>query len=71
MKKKAEKHSKSEELRSQQQKRGTDAFPPTFAQVFANLGDGGDVRDGILPELHFDGQQVIVQELENFLPVNG
>ena len=61
----------AEELRGEQQQRGAYALAAAGAQVFADLGDGGDIRDGVLPELFLDGDNVVAEQVENLFPVNG
>jgi len=41
------------------------------AKVFADLGDGGDVRDRVASELLFDRCDVIAQQVEDLFPVDG
>jgi hypothetical protein len=55
-----------------EQKQGwTNALAAARPQVFPDLGDGGNVRNRVLPELLLDRDDVIAQEIENLFPVNG
>src|SRR5208283_297618 len=48
----------------------TDPLAPAVPQIFANLGDRLYARDGILPELALQRRKILVQQVEDFLPVN-
>ena len=61
----------AEQFGRKQQKSGTDALAAAGAQVFTDFGDGGHVRDGILPELLLDGDNVVPEQVEDLFPVNG
>jgi hypothetical protein len=60
-----------EQFRGEQQQGRTNALAATCPQVFADLGNGSDVRDRVLAELLLDRDDVIAQEIENLFPVNG
>jgi len=61
----------AEEFGGEQQERGTNALAAAGAKVFADLGDGGDVRDRVASELLFDRCDVIAQQVEDLFPVDG
>ena len=53
-------------LGGEQQQRWADALAAALAQVVGDLGDGGDVRDGVAAELALDGAQIVPQQVEDF-----
>ena len=59
------------QLRGQQQQRRANPLASSSAQVFANFCDRRDVRDRVVPELLFDGDNVVVQQVEDLFPVDG
>ena len=61
----------AEEFGGEQQERGADALAAASAQILADFGDGGDVGDGVAPELPFDGCDVVAQKVEDFFTVDG
>src|SRR6185312_6132996 len=60
-----------EKFGGEQQKRGTNAFASATAQVFANFGNGGDVRNRVAAELALDGGEIVAKEFENFGSIDG
>jgi hypothetical protein len=59
-----------EEFRRQQQKGRTDSLAPAGAQIFPNLGDGANARDRIPAKFVFQGDEIVSEEIEYFLPIN-
>jgi hypothetical protein len=60
----------AEELGGEEQKGGTDTLAAAGTKVFADLGDGGDIRDRVVPELLFDGDDVVAKQVEDLFAVN-
>ena len=60
-----------EQLRGKQQQGRADALAAACAQIFADLGDGLDVRDRVAAELALHRDEVVPQQIEYFFPVDG
>jgi hypothetical protein len=58
------------ELGRKKEQRWTDPLASPGPQILPNLGDGLHARNGILPELAFKSRKIIVQQVEDFFPVN-
>ena len=61
----------AEKLGGEKQQRWAYALTSTRPQVFANFGDGRDVRDCIASKLLFDRDNVIAQKIKDLFPVDG
>ncbi len=61
----------SQEFGGEQQERRTQPFASSGAQVFSDLGDGGDVRDGVAAKLFFNRDNVFTKQVKDFFPVDG
>src|SRR5229473_5544333 len=59
-----------EKLGRKKKQRRTNALASTVAQVLADLCDRLHARNGILSELALERRKLVVQQVENFLPVN-
>ena len=60
----------AKELGRKKEKRWTYPLASAGPQILSDLRDGLHARDGILPELVLQRREVIVQQVEDFLPVN-
>jgi hypothetical protein len=60
-----------EQFRRKQQQGRADSLAPAGAQILTNLGDGTNARDCIPPEFVFQSDEIVSEEIEYFLPVNG
>jgi hypothetical protein len=58
------------EFRRKQQQGRADSLAPARAQIFTNLGDGANARDRIPPEFVFQGDEIVSEEIEYFLPID-
>ena len=58
-----------EELGGEQKQCWAQAFAAATAEVFTDLGDGGDAGDGVAAELALDGGKVVAEELEDLAAV--
>src|SRR5579872_7231417 len=55
----------------EQEQRGANSLATARAQIFPNLGDGLYARDGVAPELVFQRDEVVPQQVEYFFSVDG
>jgi hypothetical protein len=59
-----------EQLGGKEKQRRTDSLAATGPQILANLSDGSNTRDSILPKFVLKRCQVVMQQIEDFFAVN-
>ena len=52
-------------LGGEQEQGGPDPLAAALAEVVGDLGDGGDIGDGVAAELALDGAEVVAQQIED------